>query len=161
MHLILNNIPADSDEWRNLLRAHLLPEPHLLEGRFLAQQPGVKAAIDTSDGLSSDLGHIAEESGVGAVLYADKIPVSDNLELFCRRYNFDPVEYALSGGEDYTLLSTVSPGEAEIVAAEFEETFARPLFRIGEITADREMTLQYPDGLTSPIALTGWDHFED
>ena len=40
LYLILNNIPADSDEWRNLLRAHLLPEPHLLEGRFLAQQPG-------------------------------------------------------------------------------------------------------------------------
>jgi thiamine-monophosphate kinase len=161
LHLILNNIPADSNAWRNLLRAHLRPVPHLAEGRFLAQQPGVKAAIDTSDGLSSDLGHIAEESQVGAVLCADKIPVSGDLKLFCRQYHFDPVEYALSGGEDYTLLCTVSPGEAEIVAAEFEEKFARPLFRIGEITAATEMALHHPDGSISQIALTGWNHFKD
>jgi len=161
LHLILNNIPADSDERRNLLRAHLLPEPHLLEGRFLAQQPGVQAAIDTSDGLSSDLGHIAIESGVGAVLYADKIPISRDLELFCRQYNFDPVEYALSGGEDYTLLCTVSPGEAEIVTAKFEKKFARPLFRIGEITAGTQMMIDYPDGSSSPIAASGWNHFRD
>ena len=112
LHLVLNDIPADSDAWRNLLRAHRVPEPHLLEGRFLARQPGVKAAIDTSDGLSSDLGHIAEESGVGAVLYADKIPVSGDLKLFCRRFDFDPTAYALAGGEDYTLLCTVSPENA-------------------------------------------------
>ena len=132
-----------------------------MEGRFLAQQPGVKAAIDTSDGLSSDLGHIIEASGVGAILYADKIPVSGDLKLFCRQYDFDPVEYALSGGEDYTLLCTVSPDKAEIVAAEFAENFARPLHRIGEITAATEMTLQYPNGSTSPIAPTGWNHFKD
>jgi len=161
LHLILNNIPADSDEWRNLLQAHLLPEPHLLEGRFLAQQPGVKAAIDTSDGLSSDLGHIAEQSGVGVVLYADRIPVSDDLELFCRQYQFDPVEYALSGGEDYTLLGTVSPGEADTVAAKFEAKFARPLFRIGEITAGREMKMDYPNGTTRSIEPSGWNHFKD
>ncbi len=161
LHLILNHIPADSDEWRNLLRAHLLPLPHLAAGRFLAQQPAVKAAIDTSDGLSSDLGHIAEESGVGAVLYSDKIPVSEELKLFCRQFNFDPVEYALSGGEDYTLLCTVSPGEAEAIAANFQKKFNRPLFRIGEITAGREMKINYPDGSSSAIAPSGWNHFKD
>lgn len=161
LHLILNNIPADSNEWRNLLRAHLLPVPHLREGRFLAQQPAVKAAIDTSDGLSSDLGHIAEQSGVGAVLYADKIPVSGDLKLFCRQFNFDPVEYALAGGEDYTLLCTVSPEKADAIAENFEKEFDRPLFRVGEITAGTEMKLNYPDGSSSPIAPSGWNHFKD
>jgi thiamine-monophosphate kinase len=161
LHLILNNIPADSDEWRNLLRAHLLPVPHLAEGRFLAQQSAVNAAIDISDGLSSDLGHIAEQSGVGAVLDSDKIPVSGDLKIFCRQYNFDPVEYALSGGEDYTLLCTISPNDAEAIAENFQNKFKRPLFRIGEVTADKEMKINYPDGSSSPIAPSGWNHFKD
>ena len=76
LHFILNNIAADSAENQSLLKAHLVPEPHLREGRFLAKQKAVHAAIDTSDGLSSDLAHITEESGIGARLYADKIPVS-------------------------------------------------------------------------------------
>ena len=104
LHLILNNIPTDTEDLQALYRAHVLPEPHLNEGRFLASQPGTHAGIDTSDGLSSDLGHIAEESQVGATLYSDKIPLSESLLNFCSRFGYDPVEFALSGGEDYTLL---------------------------------------------------------
>jgi thiamine-monophosphate kinase len=92
-----------------------------LEGRFLAQQPGIHAAIDTSDGLSSDLRHIVEQSNVGARLYADKIPVSENLKKFCRRFNFDSVKYALSGGEDYTLLCTASPEAADKIDSDFQK----------------------------------------
>ncbi len=161
LHLILNDIPAGSDELHNLLRAHLLPAPHLMEGRFLAQQPAVKAAIDTSDGLSSDLAHIAEESGVGAILYSDKIPVSRDLKSFCEQFNFDPVEYALAGGEDYTLLCTVSPEEAERVAGDFQKKFNRPLFKIGEIITGKELKVDYPDGSSKSIAPSGWDHFKD
>lgn len=160
LHLILNNIPAETDELRNLLRAHLLPAPHLREGRFLAQQPAVKAAIDTSDGLSSDLGHIAEESGVGAALYADKIPLSGDLKSFCEQFDFDPVEYALAGGEDYTLLCTVSAERAEAIARNFQKKFNRPLFKIGEITSGMELKINYPDGSTKMFGRTGWDHFK-
>jgi thiamine-monophosphate kinase len=160
LHLILNNIPAESDELRNLLRAHLRPAPHLREGRFLAQQPAVKAAIDTSDGLSSDLGHITEESGVGAILYSDKIPVSRDLKSFCERFNIDPVDYALSGGEDYTLLCTVSPKKAAAVAGNFQRTFNRPLFKIGEITSEKKLKINYPDGSTKMFHRTGWNHFK-
>jgi thiamine-monophosphate kinase len=160
LHLILNDIAADTDQLQNLLRAHRRPEPHLQAGRFLAQQPAVRAAIDTSDGLSSDLGHIVEESGVGATLYYDNIPVSEDLKAFCTRFGFDPVEYALSGGEDYTLLCTIAPAEAEKIAGDFQSKFKRQLFRIGEITAQKKMAIIYPDGSSRPIALTGWDHFK-
>ncbi|MBW2482982.1 MAG: thiamine-phosphate kinase [Desulfobacterales bacterium] len=160
LHLILNQITADAEGLTSLLKAHNRPYPHLNEGRFLARQPGVRAAIDTSDGLSSDLGHIAEESKVGARLYADKIPISPNLRDFCDRFGFDPVDYALSGGEDYTLLCTISPERAEEIANAFEKEFKRPLFAIGEITVAKQFTLIYPDGRTKPIAPTGWDHFK-
>jgi thiamine-monophosphate kinase len=161
LHLILNNIAADSDELKSLLKAHLLPEPHLHEGRFLAKQKAVHAAIDTSDGLSSDLGHILEESQVGARLYAYKIPLSKNLEKFCNRFDFDPVAYALSGGEDYTLLITAAAESAKKIALEFQDKFSRPLFAIGEITDSRQMELTWPDGGIKAISSTGWDHFKE
>jgi len=161
LHFILNQISADSDEDKQLLKAHLVPEPHLVEGRFLARQTGVHAAIDTSDGLSSDLGHIVEESNVGARLFADKIPVSQNLKKFCTRFGFDPVTYALSGGEDYTLLCTIAPKTAENVASGFQKKFNRPLFQIGEITDTCLMELIWPDGRVSAFSPSGWNHFRE
>lgn len=161
LHLILNQIAADSDELKSLLKAHLLPEPHLNEGRFLAKQKAVHAAIDTSDGLSADLGHIIEESHVGARLDADKIPLSENLVKFCSRYDFDPAAYALSGGEDYTLLITAATETADKIATAFQEKFKRQLFAIGEITDTGRMELILPDGRIETISSTGWDHFKE
>ena len=161
LHLILNNLPADSDDLQYLIRAHLMPEPHLQEGRFLARQPGIRAAIDTSDGLSSDIGHIVEQSGVGATLYADQMPISRELNSFCRQFNFDPVEYALSGGEDYTLLVTVSPDKAQTVAGDFQQQFNRKLFQIGVINADYRLEIIYPDKTSRTVGSTGWNHFKE
>jgi thiamine-monophosphate kinase len=160
LHLILNKIAADTAALKSLLKAHRVPKPHLREGRFLARQPGVHAAIDTSDGLSSDLGHIVEESRVGARLFADKIPVSKALQDFCSRFGFDPIDYALAGGEDYNLLCTTAPQSANQIASAFEKRFKRPLFKIGEITAEKQIALVYPDAKTKLISATGWDHFK-
>jgi len=160
LHLILNKIPADTEDFKALYRAHVLPEPHLHEGRFLASQPGTHAGIDTSDGLSSDLGHMAEESQVGATLYADKIPISDALLKFCSRFDFDPVEYALSGGEDYTLLCTVAPEGVEEIVQKFQRKFNKPLFRIGEVNDKNRLDMIFPDGSSKPVVPTGWDHFK-
>jgi thiamine-monophosphate kinase len=160
LHLILNNISPDTEDLLALYRAQVAPEPHLHEGRFLASLPGTRAGIDTSDGLSSDLGHIAEESQVGAVLFADQIPVSEYLLKFCSRFGFDPVEYALSGGEDYTLLCTLAPEYAEEIAAKFQSEFKRPLFRVGEITDKNRLEIIHPDGSSRPFTPTGWNHFK-
>jgi thiamine-monophosphate kinase len=160
LHLILNEIDADTEALKACLKAHRVPEPHLREGRFIARQHGAHAAIDTSDGLSSDLTHIVEESQVGARLFADKIPISHNLQDFCSRFNFNPIDFALSGGEDYTLLCTIASGKADKIASAFEKEFKRPLFAIGEITAKKQIELVYPDGNISPLTSTGWDHFK-
>jgi thiamine-monophosphate kinase len=161
LHLILNDIAANTEALRMLLRAHLIPEPHLKEGRFLAHRPGVHAAIDTSDGLSSDLGHITEQSHVGSRLYAEKIPISENLNKFCAQFGFDPVEYALAGGEDYTLVCTLAPDKAEAIANAFQVEFQRPLFEIGEITdTEHQIELVLPDGNIKNITPTGWNHFK-
>ena len=160
LHLILNQIEAKTKTLQALLKAHLLPQPHLQEGRFLARQQGVHATIDTSDGLSSDLAHIVEESRVGARLFAEKIPLSQNLKDFCTRYGFNAIDYALAGGEDYTLLCTISPQNADKIASAFEREFNRPLFAIGEITTEKQIKIVYQNGKTKPLIPTGWDHFK-
>lgn len=160
LHLILQGIAAGGPEDEALLTAHRRPEPHLAEGRFLATRPGVHAAIDVSDGLSSDLGHIVAASRVGARLTADRIPVSPALAAFSRRFGLDPLELALSGGEDYALLVTIDPGRAEETARDFEAAFGRPLHPIGEITPEPGIVLIAPDGRSRPVRPTGWDHFK-
>ena len=83
------------------------------------------------------------------------------LELFwCNQHGFDAVNYALSGGEDYTLLCTVSPDKADKVSEDFNKEFKRPLYPLGEITDTKDMLLLLPDGQTQNITPTGWDHFK-
>ncbi len=159
LYLILNRIEADTPELKALVTAHLHPEPHLREGRLLAAQPGVRAAIDVSDGLSSDLGHILEQSGVGARLYAEKLPVSADLRHFCSRFHHKAAEVALAGGEDYTLLLTAAADRAPAIAEEFLKATGKPLYALGEITEALRFELVAADGGTIPVARTGWDHF--
>jgi thiamine-monophosphate kinase len=160
LHLILEETPADTPALAALLAAHRHPSPHLSEGRFLAGRAGVHAAIDVSDGLSSDIGHIAEQSRVGARLFAERIPVSDHLKAYGLRFGRSPLDYALAGGEDYTLIVTAAAEAAEGVAREFETRFGRTLHAIGTITAGPGIELVEPGGRITPLAPTGWDHFK-
>ena len=160
LHLILNSIAADSEELAALVDTHLLPRPYLEEGRFLAHSRKVHAAIDVSDGLSSDLGHIVRESRVGARLYARQIPISPYLQTFCSRFNFDPSDFALAGGEDYTLLCTADRETADDLAEDYRKRFDRPLHPIGEISDSKEIELVEDDGRVRIITPTGWDHFK-
>ena len=161
LHLILNDIEADSPEFQALVTAHRMPEPHLREGRFLAQTDGVHAAIDVSDGLTSDLRHILKMSGVGARIYEDRIPITDPLKHFCEKLRFNSADYAVSGGEDYVLLGTVSADRATETAQAFLVRFERPLFLIGEITESKGMVLQRPNGQEKSIRPSSWEHFKD
>ncbi|MCP4368389.1 MAG: thiamine-phosphate kinase, partial [Deltaproteobacteria bacterium] len=158
LYMILNNIPADSKELKEIFHSHILPKPFLNEGRFLAAQEGVHAAIDVSDGLSSDIRHIAKESNVGVCLFAEKIPLSENLSCFCNRFDFTPIEFALAGGEDYTLLCTVSPDHADDVAEKYQKTFNHPLYPIGEITDPGKMEIIDSSGRVKEFKPEGWDH---
>ena len=160
LHMILNSISPDSKELKELFRSHILPKPFLHEGRFLSAQNGVHAAIDVSDGLSSDIGHIAKESNVGVRLFAEKIPVSGNLTFFCNRFDINPVEFALAGGEDYTLLCTVSPDHADDVSENYLKTFNHPLYPIGKITGPGKMDIIDSSGRAKGFKPKGWDHFK-
>ena len=87
--------------------------------------------MDISDGIGSDLRHIMEESGVGMEVEMARIPVSEQLQAYCRRRSEDLYRFAASGGEDYELLFTVAP--------EAESTLAVEHFVIGRVTEGSEL----------------------
>lgn len=136
-------------------RAHNRPMPHLEEGAFFAATGGVHAMIDISDGLSSDLRHICNASGVGAKIYEEAIPVSDNLILATGNDVRNRLECALHGGEEYCLLLA---GEQNLEKS-FSKAFGRELFRIGEIAAQRGMLIIDRNGNASPFSPGGYEHF--
>jgi len=160
LHLLLQEVQPDCEQLTALIAAHQLPRPMLREGRFLARQRGVHAAIDVSDGLSSDVGHIAEQSRAGIRLYRDQIPLSQDLQFFCARFGFDPVAFALSGGEDYCLLCTIAEDRAEEIIAAYGREFDRPLVPIGVTLPPGRMELADDDGVVTALVPTGWDHFK-
>ncbi len=84
-----------------LMKRHLMPQPAPVKN-----MSGITAMIDISDGLLADLGHICDESNLGAVIKKEKIPISRELSSTSKRLNKDPLRFALSGGEDYALLYT-------------------------------------------------------
>ncbi|RPI00117.1 MAG: thiamine-phosphate kinase [Zetaproteobacteria bacterium] len=159
LHFVLQGTQGLDPSMRRLFEAHILPRPHLEEGRFLAATGAATAALDVSDGLSSDLTHIVEESGVGIRVEAEGIPISAELREFCARLAKDPVRFALSGGEDYVLAVTVRRERVQDVSRDFAARFGRPLYRIGEATDSGRLELVTPDGRVDAVGPTGWDHF--
>lgn len=161
LHLILNGIARETESLERLFRAHVLPRPCLEEGRLLAVHSGVTSAIDVSDGLSSDLGHLTAQSGTGARIYRDRLPVSPELREFCSRFGFDPVGFALSGGEDYTLLFTVSTEQAGALQQDYRKEFGREFSILGEMTDSGLLELVTEEGVIMPFARSGWNHFSE
>jgi thiamine-monophosphate kinase len=111
--------------------------------------------IDISDGLSSDLNHICEQSGVGAIVHAGKIPLSPSLLKAQGRLKRAPLQYALSGGEDYELLFTVPFVKMRRFAA-----LKIPATEIGMITGGRKIFLVDQDEKKRPLKPSGYDHFK-
>ena len=95
-----------------LTEAQLRPRPHLRAGRLLAQEGLATALIDTSDGIATDLYHICQACGVGARIPAAAVPVSPRVTAAAPHLGRDPLDLALTGGEDYLLLFTCPPAVA-------------------------------------------------
>lgn len=160
LELVLRGLYKDR-RWRTLLRPHLYPPLRLKLGEWLAgshagSRAGLASAmIDTSDGLSTDLGHLCEASGVGAQIYAERVPAV-RVPAGLAAHELDSTELALHGGEDYELLFTVPRRLAHRVPNAFGGV---PLTRIGEMTRGKAVVLVNARGGTTPLAPKGWDHF--
>lgn len=142
---------------------HLDFEPRLPEARWLCDHFDLHAMIDLSDGLAGDLRHILHASGVGAELLADAIPVSRAAKQAARKLDGagTALAAALSEGEDFELLFTVSPSDAVSVLDQWKETFPGiSLSCIGRITAEQGVHLRDKTGVR-PLTVRGYNHLNN
>ena len=130
-------------------RKHFYPEPRIAVGQVLLEKKLASAMIDISDGLSTDLSHICEKSGVGAAIYAEAIPVAPS-----RGRN--ALEFALHGGDEYELLFTARPNQSIP-----KQIAGIAITLIGEIVRGKKMKLVRRDGSWVPLAASGWQHFQE
>lgn len=144
----------------HLLRAHFRPEPNPKQGMWLAAQSGVHAMMDISDGLDCDLTRLVNSSQKGAIIETSKLPISAPLDRICVDYGWDTLELALTGGEDYCLLLTVSPDDFESIQHSFQNMFASPLFPIGQITPPLKKLIYHKHGEVIQMPYTNFDHFQ-
>ncbi len=151
--MLTRRLQFDPEAAAQLKRAFLRPSPRIAEGQLLVEQ-GVKAAIDISDGLISDLNHIGESGQVGARIEVERLPILPTVKA---NFGNRARELALSGGEDYELLFTATAEVIEQVKA----AVSCPVTVIGEITAAKPDRITLVDGKGNPVRLTktGWEHF--
>lgn len=134
----------------------LKPEARRDIVEFLEQQeilPG--AMIDISDGLSSDLLHICQQSRLGCVLYEEKIPIAEEMRRAAFKFEIDPTACALSGGEDYELLFTISQSDYQKLVLNEQISV------IGYMTEESEGSrIITKGGSTHSITAQGWNAFK-
>lgn len=141
---------------RRGLRAQLFPQPRLKLAQAVCRIAAPTAMIDISDGLSTDLNHICEASGVGARVYRAKIPIAHIHTPMARRLRTTGLQLALNAGEDYELLFAIP----KTLAKRLPRTLAGiSLTPIGEITRQRRVVLVDDAGRERRLPPRGWDPF--
>ncbi len=153
--VLKGELDRPADGYEECLARLLRPEARVRAGLSLL---GVaSAAIDISDGLYTDLGHIVEESRAGACIELQRVPIPCALEVI-----EDPRERwdrALGSGDDYELCFTVPPGQVELVTSRFADPGLPKLTRIGEMTKETGIQWLAPDGTRYVPAHAGYQHF--
>lgn len=133
---------------------HFTFQPRLKLARHIAQKVPIHAMIDISDGLISDLGHILDESGVGADVELDLVPIHSDVEGTLSKSK--RLQHALGDGEDFELLICMSDSDAKSLAADWP--FDVALTRVGRITQDPGCWGVDGDGRRQKLTNSGWEH---
>jgi thiamine-monophosphate kinase len=139
------------------VRRQIRPRARLDAGARLCGKPWVSAAIDVSDGLLRDAGHIAEESGVALDLHVESLPLPRGLERWAQRLRCDPLALVVAGGEDYELLFCVRRGAPP--ARALRRALGCPVAEIGEVRRGRRVRL-LAAGRPLQLEAEGFEHFK-
>jgi thiamine-monophosphate kinase len=157
--LLTSEIPCDEEMRRQALQAHIRPVPRLDEAAFLSAAGLVTAAMDLSDGLLRDITEICEQSGCGALLRETQIPIHPAAVCVARQKGVNPLDLALSGGEDYELLLTVNPEGFNSISNAYQKRFGQPLYLLGEMTASEGIVMFTKEGKRESLIFKGFQHF--
>ncbi len=144
----------------SLLGRHLRPTPRVAEAIALHESTEIHALIDLSDGLSSDLNHILEESegNLGAILDAGSIPIHPDARTFSRSDGRSPIDHAFHDGEDFELCLVVSSVDADRLLS--NPPAPAQLWKVGLIHNEPGLWLRHADGTLTPIPPAGFDHLK-
>ncbi len=141
----------------SLLGRHLHPRPRVAEALAIAGAAPIRAMIDLSDGLSSDLGHILQESGgLGATLDARAVPIHDDARTASAIDGRSPLDHALDDGEDFELCLTLDPVDADRLMASPPPGVR--LDRVGAVEERPGLRLRRLDGSVVGRSARGFDH---
>ena len=143
-----------------LVKVYNTPSHRAQLGEAIAQTRCASALIDTSDGFLGDLGHICEESGVGAELIKERFPISERLREAALRLRVDPYDFFLGDSDDYELIMTCRPEDVPRIRSTVPQCCPVLVTEVGRITGKSgEIFLLLPDGRELPVKPSGWDHF--
>jgi thiamine-monophosphate kinase len=142
-----------------LVRVYNRPSHRAQLGEAFAGTGFATAMIDTSDGFLGDLGHICEESKVGAELFEEKIPMNEVLRQTAGVLGKDPYDFFLGESDDYELVVTCRPEHVAFLRSVAAGCGAVPVTEVGRITAARGITLRLTGGEQRPLKASSWDHF--
>lgn len=140
------------------VKKHILPQPAYMEGRVLLQSNLVNACMDVSDGIVSDIARICEESGTGAIIDVDSLPVSFSAHKTAQQFGEAVTDYALYGGEDFVLMFTAAKKNRKKLAGYLEEN-SLTAFEVGTITKKKGISLLKNGKLTKENGKKAWNHF--
>jgi thiamine-monophosphate kinase len=161
LELLLSGVRSETPYNHPLVDAYMVPSHRAREGRTAALTGVLTAMIDISDGLLGDLGHLCSESGCGALIYKEKLPVSDPVREAGRTLGRDPYDWVLGSSDDYELLITCKPGDEGRVRVGLEPFSRLKVSEIGRMTeGSPSIVLAHPDGTVRPVGPSGWDHFK-
>src|SRR2546423_6239205 len=156
-HLAEQNLAdEDSQKLDHVLLRQVRPEPRVGWGIVLGEEQLATGMIDLSDGLSSDLNHLCQASGVGARIESSLLPIDQRVTELCGRRALDPLQLALHGGEDFELLFTVKP---ENVARLPRRVDGVEIKRIGEVTSASGGVKISEGSRVWDLKPGGWKHF--
>lgn len=141
------------------LQAHYRPWPRVEEATWLAETGAVTAAIDLSDGLLKDILEILDQNGCGVLLEEEKIPVHPAAAQIAAVMGKSPLDLALNGGEDYEILCTIKADRFADLAKAYETRFLRPLYAVGRLHTEREISMITRAGQREKLEFKGFQHF--
>lgn len=142
-----------------LLKRFTNPTPRVAYAAALSGDPGVHAAIDISDGLMQDAGHMARESGLRLEIVSTRIPVDPCCQAAAASLPHLPDWSPATSGEEYELLLAVDSGHWERVNATLQAAGLDPLTAIGQAQEGQGVALLGADGKELALGSSGWDHF--
>lgn len=162
LQLVFNpRLAVDPIVRETLITRYLEPEVRLREASMIARSGLATAMIDVSDGLSSDIGHICQQSGVGVRIWADHLPISPSARQVADAMQTPALRLALDGGDDYGLCFTVRPESVAQLQNAIEQETGKTVTVIGEILPiEQGNWLVLSSNQEIPLESTGWQHFQ-